>query len=299
MKNLSWKKIGSLFTVAFMLLTATPAPASAWGNEGHRIVARIAMGLLTPAARAEVIDLLGNDRLDNVALFADDIRGAPPPRTRPETKLWHFADIPVGQQFNANARYCNRSPWGDCIVEALDRFNDVLFNDFSDFPTDRLEYDNSREEALKFIVHFVGDLHQPLHCADKNGDGGGGRRRVKFFNGPTISLHSLWDSGILRRAMTNDNRTIVTYANRLSADLTTEQRNFARSTTRVTRAQIIDWANESNAIAARDVYTGVADNMNTVSALGQSYFDTNRPNVDDQLKQGGVRLARMLNSAFR
>lgn len=298
MEKLSWRKTASLLTAAFLLLTATPAPASAWGNEGHRIVARIAMQLLTPAARAEVRDLLGNDRLDNVALFADDIRNFPPPRTRPETKLWHFADIPLGQQYDGDARYCNRSPWGDCIVEALDRFNDVLFNDFSDFPTNRLEYDNSREEALKFIVHFVGDLHQPLHCADKDGDGGGNRRRVRFFNAST-NLHSLWDSGILGRAMTNDGLTVVTYANRLSADLTTEQRNFARSTTRVTRAQIIDWANQSHAIAVRDVYTGVAQNISTTSTLGQSYFDLNRRNVDDQLKQGGVRLARILNSAFR
>jgi hypothetical protein len=298
MRNLSWRKITALTLSAFMLTALAPARADAWGNEGHRIVARIAMGLLTPAAQAEVRNLLGNDRLDNVALFADDIRNAPPPRTRPETKLWHFADIPLGQQFNANARYCNRSPWGDCVVEAIDRFNDVLFNDFRDFPTDRLEYDNSREEALKFIVHFVGDLHQPLHCADKNGDGGGNRRRVRFFNSNT-NLHSLWDSGLLNRAMTNDGLGIVAYANRLSAGLTTEQRNFARSTTRVTRAQIIDWTNESHEIARRDVYTGVAESLSVTSTLGQTYFDDNRGNVDDQLKQGGVRLARILNSAFR
>ena len=298
MKNHSWRKFASLLTVALMLMTAAPAPASAWGAEGHRIVARIAMQLLRPAAREEVEDLLGNDRLDAVALFADDVRGNREHGDRPETKLWHFADIPLNEQFNPNARYCKRSPWGDCIVEALDRFNDVLHNDFSDFPTDRLEYENSREEALKFVVHFVGDLHQPLHCADKNGDGGGNRRRVIFFDDES-NLHSVWDSGILRRAMRNDGLTLTAYARRLANGLTSQQKSFADSTTRVTRAQIIEWANESHNVARDGLYVGVAENINEVSTLGQPYFDANRGRIDNQLKLGGVRLARILNSAFR
>lgn len=296
MKNLSWRKITSLTLAVFMSLALAPATASAWGGEGHQIVARIAMQLLRPAARNEVRNLLGNDRLDSVALFADDVRGSFNGGARPETKLWHFADIPLNEQFDADARYCNRSPWGDCVVEAIDRFNRVLHNDFSDFPADRVQYRNSRQEALKFITHFVGDLHQPLHCADKDSDAGGNGRRVRFFNANS-NLHSVWDSGILNRAMGND--SVVTYANRLHADLTDEQRNFARSTTRVTRAQIIEWTNQSHDVARDSAYTGVADNINTTSTLGQTYFDANRGKVDQQLKLAGVRLARILNSAFQ
>ena len=147
-----------------VLLAGTAGPALAWGYEGHRIVAEIAEQYLEPLTVRQVRELLALENattLAEVSTWADEIR----PR-RPETAPWHFVDIPVHPAPGTSAAYdaARDCPRGDCVVAAIERFAAVL-RDKDAAPRRRLE-------ALKWVVHFVADIHQPLHCADDNDRGG-------------------------------------------------------------------------------------------------------------------------------
>lgn len=124
--------------------------AWAWGQEGHSIIAEIAQRRLSPKAIAEVARLLGaNHSLASTGSWADDVRD-----DHPETYNWHFVDIPIPLDRYDEAAHCHPDPKGDCIVAELTRLRDEL----RCAPTDDL-----KREALQFAVHFVGDIHQPLH----------------------------------------------------------------------------------------------------------------------------------------
>ena len=178
------------------LLIGGIGPAFAWGSEGHRIVAEIAEQYLEPTTARQVRDLLALENettLAEVSTWADHIRGR-----RRDTARWHYVDIPIRPPAGTPAGYdaSRDCPRGDCVVAAIERFTDTL-RDKSASPGDRLE-------ALKFVVHFVADVHQPLHCAD-NGDCGGNDVRVSFL-GQHMTLHAVWDSGILAPAVQGDER---------------------------------------------------------------------------------------------
>src|SRR5258708_8054876 len=140
---------------ALFLVLGLPAPALAWGSEGHRIVAEIAEQYLEPATAHQVRELLAIENastLAQVSTWADEIR----PQRR-ETAPWHFVDIPVHPPASTPAAYdaARDCPRGDCVVAAIGRFAAVL-RDKSAAPRDRLE-------ALKFLVHFFPAIHHPLH----------------------------------------------------------------------------------------------------------------------------------------
>ena len=165
--------------IRIALITALlllPSLAFAWGPEGHAIIAQIAEDRLAPAARQQVDQLLDGDSLAVVASWADEIR-----IHRPDTAQWHFVDIPKNANDYDPARDCRPTPRGDCIIAAIDRELAIL----RDASADK----DKRAEALKFIVHFVGDLHQPLHCADDH-DRGGNDVTVKFFRRTTNCTRS-------------------------------------------------------------------------------------------------------------
>ena len=141
--------------VAAMLL---PLQALAWGPEGHSIIAELAQRRLTPQAAAQVVRLLGpGHSLASVASWADDVRD-----DRPETYNWHFVDFAMGEDRYDAAKHCHASANGDCVVAELERLKTALRCG----PTDDLKRD-----ALRYAVHFVGDIHQPMHTV---GEGRGG-----------------------------------------------------------------------------------------------------------------------------
>ena len=159
--------------------------ANAWGPEGHAIVAEIAEPRLTPAATAEVTRLLAMDtppheHLDEVASWADAYRA----HGHAETGPWHYVDIPLDAGAADVFRDCPKS---DCIINMLTGFAETL--------TDKARPDADRLKALKFVVHFVGDIHQPLHCAD-HGDRGGNEVHLTFL-GRRTNFHAVWDGGII------------------------------------------------------------------------------------------------------
>ncbi len=139
-----------LFSV--LVLAGTAGTAGAWGDEGHRVVARLAEARLTPAARAGVANLLDpGETLADASLWADKVKYT----SRPETRPWHFVDIPRQMTSYDATRDCSDPNPGDCIVVQTEQARQTLANPGA----------MNRADALRFVVHFLGDLHQPLHCA--------------------------------------------------------------------------------------------------------------------------------------
>ena len=242
--------------VAGALLTV---PLCAWGPQGHKAAAAIATGRLTPRAAREVESLLGPGvSLEDVAVWADDVR-----RDRPDTAPWHFINVPIKVKRGFLASFC---PSGGCITKRIPELVTVLRN-----PQSSRE---SREEALKFLVHFIGDMHQPLHVGDR-GDRGGNDLDITFF-GDKTNLHSAWDSAIPGRA------------NALPRSATPAE--FSKYRTGV----VEDWAWEAHDIARDFVYK----NLGNPPRIGDAYQKKASEIVRRQFVRAGVRLAVTLNTIW-
>jgi nuclease S1 len=256
-----------------VLLLACATRALGWGETGHRIVARIAGDHLTDRARATVRLLLHGNPLENVSVFADHYR-----LIETNTAPWHFVDIPVSANDYDPARDCRRHH--GCIVEALEHFEKVLADTHTSL--------TNRAFALMFVVHLVGDLHQPLHCADNN-DRGGNDVSVTLFGeadndgGAHWNLHSVWDTGLIRHRNLSD----AAYARKLSAQLEPGKISELQAGT------IIEWALQSHSNAVHFAYEIPASHE-----LGAAYNRKVGRVLDDSLLKGGLRLARVLNEAL-
>jgi hypothetical protein len=255
---------------AVIAVVAGCLPSFAWGPEGHRLVARIAQAQLTPAARARVTAILGpGTTMASIASWADEVR-----ESRAATFPWHFIDIPVDQPHLDMARDC---PKGDCVIAKIEDLRKAL-NDPAITP-------DERREDLMFLIHFIGDMHQPLHCAN-NKDRGGNDVPVVFFGKPT-NLHSVWDSGLLGRMGTQD---------RIFGRLLTESLDHAKKWSKGT---VEDWAEESHKAAQKVVYGRLPKvPAGTPVPIGAAYEKKADPLIREQLEKAGARLAAVLNTAF-
>jgi hypothetical protein len=271
-------RAGALAVLA--LLCLCPWRVAAWGAEGHHLVARVAWSQMSDAARRAATDLLGGDDFVASSTWADEVRSL-----RPETYNWHFVDIPYDATNYDPARDCAATPRGDCVVAAITReIRDI---------TDTSLSKDKRKEALKFLIHFVGDLHQPLHSID-NHDKGGNDVRVSLTTTPSgrpTNLHSIWDSAILSaRGMDEE-----AYGKFLVGDLS---HLLVRS-----GSDIGSWALESHQIAVDAVYKyeGFSSTgpPSALVVIDSAYLTKAMPIVDRQLETAGVRLAHILNDAFR
>lgn len=174
-------------------LLLVPSVASAWGPQGHRLVARLAWIELDPAARAQVRQLLAGESdptLHGIANWADQLREHDPDLGRRSAK-WHYVNIGEHDCSYDAARDC---PQDDCVVEAIRQQTRIL--------ADTSRPAAERRQALKFVVHFVGDVHQPLHAGHAH-DKGGNTFQVNL-HGDGSNLHRLWDSGLLNTAGLDD-----------------------------------------------------------------------------------------------
>jgi hypothetical protein len=252
-------------------LIAGCLPTFAWGPEGHSLVARIAHAQLTPAARARVDAILGpNTTMVSIASWADEVR-----RSRADTAPWHFIDIPIDKPHLDMARDC---PKGDCVIGKIEQFRKAL-NDAAITPAER-------REDLMFLIHFIGDMHQPLHCAD-NKDKGGNDVPVEFF-GRRTNLHSVWDSGLLGRMGTED---------RIFGRLLTASSDHARKWSKGT---VEDWAEEAHKAAQKVVYGRLVKVPAGVPVpIDAAYEKKADPLIREQIEKAGARLAAVLNAALR
>jgi hypothetical protein len=268
---------------AAVLLAAWAAtPARAWCNDGHRVVGYLAEERLTPAALAVVRQLLGpaahlSDY--DVASWADDVK-----QSRPETRPWHYVNIPLEAAGYDAARDCAH---GDCVVTRVEMLARLA--------GDRGKSDAERGEALRFLVHLVADLHQPLHCAERANRAGvrdkGGNLRTVLVPGqdaPT-NLHAVWDTSLVMEAEGVEDA--ITYAQRLGRSIRPDDaRRWEKGT-------VTSWADEAHRVAADAVYRGVnADGP--ARELSAEYRAAGVRVVDEQLRRAGVRLAAILNRSL-
>ena len=253
-----------------------PGNAFAWGYTGHRIIAEIAEQFLEPETAHKIRELLAIENvttLAEVSTWADQIRVQ-----RPETAPWHYVNIPVHPASDETSGYDGRRdcPNGACVVAKIQQFKRVV--------ADRQASGRERLEALKFVVHFVGDVHQPLHASNDH-DRGGNDVTVTFM-GRRTNLHAVWDSGIIEPAVRGDEHG---YAVRLTRNITQAELS------QWSQGEPISWANESHDVATSAVYS----ELQHAAALPESYEGQALPIVNKQLQRAGVRLAKVLNVCLR
>jgi hypothetical protein len=263
-------------SLAFAIWCLSHAAAFAWGAEGHHLVARIAAGELTPKAQAIVADLLGGDAtagMIRASTWADEIRPG-----RPETAPWHYVDIEITSTGYDAARDC---PNNACVVAQVERDAKIIGDPAISKPV--------RTEALRFLIHFVGDMHQPLHCSD-NYDHGGSSVRV-VFDGRRTSLHAIWDTPVVRALGSSEGEV----AAGLEKEITQADR-MAWS-----RGTAIDWTSETFGVAKASVYRGIQGRGGNYVplVLPSDYAKSQRTIVAMQLDRAGVRLAALLNQQLK
>ena len=282
---------------------AAVGPACAWGPEGHEIVAEIALYHLTPATRVAVDDVLGEFKLGDydVASWPDSIRGEKEfDRRYPANGRWHFIDFDTRQRYDEKFKL-KVSDDGNDVVSQILRWRDELRGG-------KLKGER-RLDALRFLVHFTGDVHQPLHCAFRYGDMGGNMLPIHSFAGRNYcfgdgaaldyapSLHGVWDEHLVNELVAN--RKTKDVVRELQGEITREQVGDWM------HGDVLRWANDSYWIARKKAYRWsngenlpykwTGPGMDLTSA---NYIDAQMPIVRVQLQKAGVRLAGLLNSAF-
>ena len=259
------------------LLAASPA-ALAWSALGHRLVGAIAERHLDPAAEAQVRALLAGEpdpTLAGVAYWADALRNDDPPRFK-ATSRWHYINARGGGCDFDLARDC---PDGGCVVAQIQRQRAIL--------ADRTQPREARRDALKFLVHLVGDAHQPMHAGDRT-DAGGNQYQISLATALEpedgvmgTNLQSVWDYYSLGAA----GLSLPQYARKLDAlpwPPSNEAPLFAP----------MAWAREScRLVEARHLYPDG-------HKLDDGYLDAMRPLAEQRIRQAAWRLASILNGAL-
>jgi len=266
-------------TRQFLTIAATmilPVLSSfGWGYDGHRIVGKIASFYLTEKAKSKVRKLIGNESLAEVSTWADEVR-------REDAYSWssklHYINFPRNSSEIDLDRDCRD---GACVVGAIDRFSTEL----ADPSLSRKE----RVEALKFLVHFVGDIHQPFHVSYASDRGG---NRVKTdYNEEQPNLHSVWDTHLIKtrmgdgdwKALARELKNEITVINRRRWKRTLDPLKWAQECVPITRGIYgrLNWPDDGE-----------------FRELPASYYLENIEIVEGRLKIAGVRLAGLLNEVF-
>ncbi|BAS91382.1 endonuclease 2 [Oryza sativa Japonica Group] len=274
-----------LLVVVVAAAMARAPTAHAWGKEGHYMVCKIAEGFLTKEAATAVKELLpgwAGGELAETCSWADTERF----RYRWSSPL-HFADTPGDCQFNY-ARDCHNTNGEKdmCVVGAINNYTNALEDSSSPYdPT----------ESLMFLAHFVGDVHQPLHCGHVK-DLGGNTIIVHWYTRKS-NLHHVWDVNVIETALKEFyNEDVSTMIKAIKMNITdewsTEEKQWETCRSR-TKTCADKYAEESAKLACK-AYEGVEQE----STLEDDYFFAALPVVQKRIAQGGVRLAAILNRIF-
>jgi len=251
--------------VFFNLLTLTRA--FSWFDKGHRIVGLIAQAELTTEARKEIAKILfGGFTLADASVWPDH-EG----RSLREFDPLHYVTIPESATGYDQARDC---PERNCMVEALKWFSAVIADKNAPLTARRL--------ALYFVAHLVGDMHQPLHAGRAQDTGGTGIR--VSYRDVTTNLHFFWDANLVDMETGNE----MEIAKRLTANLTEKERRQWQA------GDPAAWTNESLMLVRSHAY-----NTGSSTELSEDYVEKARPIVRTRIAQAGIRLAWLLNGAFK
>jgi hypothetical protein len=251
-------------------------PSKAWDKTGHQAVAQIAAARLTPAAQAAVADLLNAKTalsgMNDVAAWADAFR-----ENRQDTAPWHFVDIPITSTGYDATRDCAND---DCIVAQINKEIAVL--------KDKTLLKSVRTEALKFLIHFVGDVHQPLHCADNNDKGG--NKILLYAGARKTNLHAVWDNAVVGTIGAEPEAIAAALSARITPALAVQ---WSTGTPE-------QWANEGFEIAKTKIYPQFpgSDESSARLVLPDTYPASVAPIAAMQLAKAGLRLSAVLNAIF-
>jgi len=280
-------KVAVVVGLACLIASLSVEDVFGWGKEGHEAIAQVASTRLSSRAQSGVKKYLGGKTLEQIAPFPDDYDHTPQGRW---SGPLHYCNLPrTATQYES--RYCPIPP--GCVVAAIQNYTQRLIAEGTTGPV--CNYQQGVEPCpLEFLVHFVGDIHQPLHVGYGD-DEGGNTVKVTWF-GSSTNLHHVWDVDIIQRW---DSQT----AN-LVSDLQTlisQEPNLVKQYVSIT--QPAKWANESFQYVLSTVYNFSQQSepvMATRSTtLGQWYYTTNLPVVQQRLVAASVRLAALLNSIFQ
>ena len=276
----------SLWLAVLLCLLVSVASPSAWGVQGHRLVGMIATSHLSPTATRNVEWLLAPQTLGDVASWADEVLDG-----INQTALWHYVNIPPDAKAYDRDRDCPRQPnvaagsrndaWRDCVVDRLRYHEERL----ADAKLDRAD----RAIALKFLVHFVGDIHQPLHASAI--ERGGNGILVRMFGSETCgsdparqspcNLHGAWDSGLIaHRAL--DDRAFAALLERRVRDEGLLNKPVGTAA---------DWAMESLVLSN-------AIMLPQKGSVDEAYYAKHIGIIEQRLALAGARLAQVLNRAL-
>ena len=287
------------FCMALILLAVNVPDSAAWGPQGHRVIGLIADGHLKSEVKELIAEKFNINSLADVATWADRTR-----KKRKEESSWHYTNIEEGQWTYDAERDC---PDRACVTEKIHEFSSIL----SSTPL------RERKDALKFLVHFVGDVHQPLHLGNLKDRGGGTLRFL--YKGKVASLHYLWDGGLIdwggeppQVGVAADSNAAVTQPrppkawSLFPAGVARSRRvggasllkYAARLNGRVSEVEVAtwslstvsDWANESRSLALKEAYNVDKDD------LSKAYIKRGQEIINLRLTQAGVRLAHLLNT---
>jgi hypothetical protein len=265
---------------AILLFNLVAGQLFAWGPKGHAIIADLAASGLTPHARAELHRLIGDAPLASTANWAEEVRNG-----RDETYSWHFVNIPREAAGFKEARDCfhpekrHRNSYRDrhnCVVDRIEIFKAQL--------ADESLSRKQRVEALKWLVHLVGDVQQPLHAIEDAR--GGNEIKLPVFGSPECgehpcNLHWAWDTLLLEHSGLSEKQYV-----RVLQKMITKQRLDAGA-----GGSAADWADESHEEARRLLEAKPV-------RVDEGYFEKNIDLVNRKLALGGLRLARVLNEAL-
>lgn len=258
--------LGSLLTP----IPSTPSFPPSWGYDAHRLICEIAWRELKPRARDRILDLLRGDpfseRFSESCVWADEMRGD---STYARYRTAHYLNVPPGAAEVDPAVHCAESY---CVIEAI--------RDLVPAIADPSASRERRREALKFLTHFVSDLHQPLHVGRPGDQGGNGTAVV--FQGEPSNLHIVWDASLLQQYLLDP-----WDARRMHEMITPVDRTRWRDLDPVT------WANESYEIVERLAYRGVES-----GTLDAAYGERLRYLMEERVLQAAYRLGLILNQAF-
>lgn len=236
-----------------------------WGATGHRVVGKIAAQHISKKTQRIVDELLDGATLDYVSNYADDIKSDKRYRSY---GLWHYINI------ESEASYTEVTPnkKGD-VLQAIEKCIAVL--------KDPKASREDKQFHLKLLVHFVGDIHQPLHVG-RPGDRGGNDIKLKWFNRPT-NLHRLWDSDIIDSHGMSYSEMALNMPR-----LSKKQQKYIQN------QPLLKWLKESQDMAAKIYATTATD-----SKLGYAYRYQYLDSLRMQLLKGGLRLAKILDTVFK
>jgi hypothetical protein len=285
------KRVSLLLLLAVCVLV--PRPALAWGPRGHRLVGMIAEKRLAATA-PQVLErarlLLRTTNAPNtkceetaaarsfaeVANLPDDFRTI---ELALVTRDWHFVNIDIANPTYSESRDC---PTGDCVVRRIERMREIL--------KDGSRQNCDRESALIYLIHFVGDLHQPFHTGFGHLPNGkpdlGGNGVTVVIDGNKQNLHSVWDSAFIERQKRSDEQWVERLMTTVLA---------ARDPETLARETMVEWTDESHALAAKFH----VDDKKPPVKLDSDYVKNGTAAVEERLLLAGLRLARLIEEALK